>query len=135
MGKSFLIFLVIVIADTLLDFGKWAIGRYTEVTPIVSVAVLIFGSCLIAIISRYVSELKGIKAFLAYHHHGKMCWTREDMKGKHWDYMVCPDCIDFEIQDGDANKCPISAEVHELCLRHHLVLSVWECPKFIKIRR
>ena len=86
--KSFMIFLIIVISDILLDFGKWGIGRYTEVNLTISVIILIFGSCIIAIISRYISELKGVKKFIKYLHHGVSCWTRKDMKDKHWDYMI-----------------------------------------------
>jgi hypothetical protein len=135
MSKSFIIFFIIVVSDILLDFGKWSIGRYTEVTTTISIMILIFGSCIIAIISKHISELKGVKKFIEYLHHGKMCWTREDMKDKHWNYMICPDCIDFEIQKGDNNRCYISAEVHELCLKYNLVLSVWECPIFKKKKK
>jgi len=129
VNKSFLIFFIIVVSDILLDFGKWAIGRYTEVTPTISILILILGSCIIAVISRYVSELKGVKKFIEYLHHGKKTWTRQDMKDNHWDYMICPDCVDFEIKK-EHNNCSISSEVHKLCVKHHLVLSVWECPKF-----
>lgn len=118
-------------ADVALDFGKWCIGRYTTVSPLASVFILIFSSFLIAVISKFVCETKAYSKFISYLHHGQMFWTRNDMKGKHWDYMVCPECKKFEIQ-GDTNKCSISAEVHELCKKRHLVLNVWECVNFKK---
>lgn len=132
MSKSFLIFIVIIVSDILLDFGKWSIGRYTEVTPFISLLILVFGSCVLAVITKHVSELKEVKKFIEYIHHGEKCWTRKDMKDNHWDYMICPDCTDFEIREGDDNKCFISSKVHELCMEHHLVLNVWECPNFKK---
>jgi len=135
MSKSFIIFFIVVVADILLDFGKWAIGRYTEITPFISFVILIFGSCIIAVISNYVSSFKEVKKFISYLHHKNMCWTRKDMKSKHWDNMLCTDCSEFKIRIGKPNKCHISAKIFELCVEQCLILNVWECPKFKKTTR
>jgi len=63
-----------------------------------------------------------------YKHHEKEVAVRSDLKGKHWDYCLCRECIHFAPNTED--NCPIAQQLYRFCVDHNLVTPVWECPKF-----
>lgn len=66
--------------------------------------------------------------YLQYEHHGALVWVRADLKGRHRDLCLCYSCSWFE--PNESHNCPIAQENYELCVKHNLVLPVFECPKF-----
>lgn len=69
--------------------------------------------------------------FVRYIHHDELVFVREDLQGKHRDHCLCWRCERFVPDDRDAN-CYIASDVYNMCLKHKLVLPVWECPLFLE---
>jgi hypothetical protein len=63
-----------------------------------------------------------------YVHHKRFVWVRKDLRGEHRKYCLCHHCHSFK-PDTPLN-CHIAQETYELCVKHDLVLPVWECPHF-----
>lgn len=68
-----------------------------------------------------------------YEHHGKTVWVRSDLKGHHRQYCLCHSCTklypcgDFTNPD---DNCPIARKLFDICVRHHVVTPVFECPEY-----
>jgi len=70
--------------------------------------------------------------FVIYIHHDVPVHVRSDLKGKHREHCLCYSCNRFK-PDSKEN-CRIAKEVYAVCVREHVVLPVWECPKFETIK-
>ena len=62
------------------------------------------------------------------HHVGEIVWVRSDLKGRHAEFCLCYKCDKF--MPNEKNNCPIAEGNFQYCVKHELVLPVWECPKF-----
>lgn len=69
--------------------------------------------------------------FIQYEHHGTLVWVDEDLKGTHRDKCLCYSCVNF--MPGDEMHCEIANENYKLCIKHNLVLPVFECPAFVEV--
>lgn len=68
--------------------------------------------------------------FIKYKHHENDVWTRWDLLVKSYrKNCLCFDCELLNMEERKKN-CPIANQVFDLCVKEHLVLPVWECPKF-----
>ena len=70
------------------------------------------------------------KKYEWYHHHGISVMVRKSLKGKHWNYCMCFDCLSF-IPDKKIN-CPASKELYKFCKKWGMVTPVFECPNFLR---
>ena len=70
------------------------------------------------------------KQYEQYEHYGKLVWVREDLRGKHREHCLCWDCAKFKPNPNEGDNCPLAQENYEMCVRHNMVLPVWECPEF-----
>lgn len=134
--KWFIItFLAIVLLDTIFDSGKWAIGRYTEVSSFFSIIILILFSCILAGIIELIHRRRrhSEKREEQYYHHRTKVWVWKGHKGNHWDQSLCPDCIYFKPDTLD--NCLIESTVHTTDRLNHTVSVVWECPKFTRSKK
>jgi len=66
--------------------------------------------------------------FIKYVHYGVSVWVNEALKGKHRAHCLCYSCEKFKPELID--NCPIAQGNYEYCVKHDLVVPVWECPKF-----
>ncbi len=64
-----------------------------------------------------------------YEHHGTKVAVEDYLKGKHHDHCLCWICENFNPFDRSKN-CPIANKLFDLCVEHHLVTPVYECPEF-----
>lgn len=125
-----LTFSVVLLLDVLFDLGKWALGRYTEASPALSVLVIVGFSALLACAVEFVHMIRrrGEKRYEQYLHHKTKVWVAKDQKGHHWRSSLCPNC---QFYDPDTpSNCLMESLVHVTSRDNHLVLVVWECPKF-----
>lgn len=72
-----------------------------------------------------------MKKFVQYGHFGVKVWVRSDLKGKHREHCLCFQCDRLKIDEKEPN-CEIADENYAFCVKHHLVLPVWECPEFVE---
>jgi len=68
--------------------------------------------------------------FVQYVHHGVSVWVKDVLKFKHREHCLCYSCDKFKPEQED--NCPLAQGNYEYCVKHDLVLPVWECPLFIE---
>lgn len=126
----FVTFTLVMCLDILFDIGKWALGRYTEIIPWLSILMIIGFSALLAGTVEMIHHLRRTeeKHYQQYLHHKVKVWVTGKQKGEHWKSSLCPGC-EFFAPDSPGN-CLIESVVHTTSRDNHLVLVVWECPKF-----
>lgn len=129
-----LTFSAIMLLDIAFDCGKWALGRYTMVSPLVSILMIVGFSALLACIVEliYRARRRQERQYEQYLHHKAKVWVAKSQKGNHWRSSLCPNCEYFS--PDTLNNCLIESVVHTTSRDNHLVLVVWECPKFKKRR-
>jgi hypothetical protein len=127
-----LIFSTIMLLDIAFDFGKWALGRYTEVPFFVSALMIVGFSAILATVVELIHRVrrKQERHYEQYTHHKVKVWVSKEQKGRHWRSSICSDCEYFLPDTSD--NCLIESVVHITCRDNHLVLNVWECPNFKK---
>lgn len=132
IGWIVITFLIIVVIDSSFDFGKWAIGRYTEISVVISVILLISFSALLAFIVEMIHHFRRIqeRRYEQYYHHKIRVWVRNGQKGKHHESSLCPECELFKPDTAD--NCHIESTIHTLARLNHQAIVIWECPQFIK---
>ncbi len=134
--RSFIItFSAVLILDALFDSGKWAIGRYTDISSGLSILMIVAFSAALAsaVEAIHAVRRRRDKEHEQYLHHKARVWVFKGQKGSHWKSSLCPDCDHFS--PDDFGHCLIESVVHTICRDNHLVLVVWECPKFKKENR
>jgi hypothetical protein len=124
------IFSTVMILDVVFDLGKWWLGRYTIITPSLSVITIISFSAILALVVEFIhrKRFKKEKQYEQYLHHKVKVFVEKSKKGKHWESSLCPDCIYF-LPD-TPNNCLIESVIHTVNRDNNLVSVVWECPKF-----
>ncbi len=131
-GKRWMLltFAIILVLHNVFDLGKWAIGRYTDIGALLSVAIMLAFSLVFTMAMEVIHRWRSSRErrFVQYVHHGVKVWVRLDLKGHHWDPTLCKDCRLYR-PDTDQN-CPIAQRTFELCKECNLVLALWECPVF-----
>ena len=65
-----------------------------------------------------------------YEHHGRMVWVRSNLKGAHKHVCLCYACEKFKPNEDD--NCTVAEGNFQYCVKHDLVLPVWECPHFVE---
>lgn len=132
MGWIIAVFLTIVILDSTFDFGKWAIGRYTEVSLTLSVSLLVAFSAILAGIVEVIHRQRRIREqrIEQYLHHKIRVWVRSGQKGAHEKSSLCPECRLFKPDTPD--NCLTESAIHTLARLNAVALVVWECPRFSK---
>lgn len=130
VGWFMITFAAIVVLDSTLDFGKWAVGRYTQIGLISSMLLLIGFSILLALIIEFIHRRRRWqeKRCEQYSHHKIRVWVRKGQKGKHDEVSLCPECQLFKPDTSD--NCLIETTIHTLARLNHVALVVWECPTF-----
>ncbi len=131
-----LTFFVVVVLDLVSDFGKWALGRYTAVPLPVSFLLIVVSSVILACVVEVIHRVRSRqeRQYEQYFHHKAKVWVAVDQKGGHWHSSLCPDCMHFS--PDNLGNCLIESVVHTTGRDNHLVLVIWECPKFrAKIKR
>lgn len=123
-------FITVASVDSTFDFGKWLIGRYTTISVFVSILLLVGFSFLLAgivevIHRRRAAQERHIEQYI--HHKVKVSVHKGDI-GNHWGHSLCPECKFFKPDTKE--NCLIETTVHTTCRLNHLVLVIWECPKF-----
>lgn len=123
-------FIFIVILDSVIDMGKWAVGRYTEAGILLSYVVLLTGSAALALVFEFIHRWRRRleRQYEQYDHHGALVWVRKDLKGKHWDPTMCLDCCRFFPHT--EHNCILAERLFQVCQDWHIVIAVWECPQF-----
>ena len=127
-----LTFSVVLFLDITFDLGKWALGRYTVISPFLSVLVIVGFSAILAcsVEGIHAVRRRGEKRYEQYLHHKTKVWVAKDQKGQHWHSSLCPNCDFFD--PDSPNNCLIESVVHVTSRDNHPVLVVWECSKFRK---
>ena len=134
MSHSVLWFLVTFVSvlsiDIIFDCGKWALGRYTEIVPGLSIAIIVgFSACLALMVELIHRKRRSVeKHYEQYLHHKARVWVEGGQRGKHWQASLCPQCT-FFLPDTPDN-CLIESVVHTTSRQNKAVLVIWECPKF-----
>lgn len=123
-------FIAIVLIDSTFDFGKWAIGRYTEINTVISVILLISFSALLACAVEWIHYYRRIRERRCeqYYHHKIRVWVRKGQRGDHNEHSLCPDCKRFKPDTTD--NCHIESTVHTLARLNHQAIVIWECPQY-----
>jgi hypothetical protein len=67
--------------------------------------------------------------FVQFPHHGKLTWSREDLRGTHRAHCLCYNCAGFK--PGTALNCPIAQMLFQFDVEHEVVTPVYECAQFI----
>lgn len=132
LGWIVITFIIIVLVDSTFDLGKWAIGRYTEISPTISIILLVSFSALLAFIIELIHRYRRVRERRCeqYYHHKIRVWVRKGQKGNHNESSLCPDCGLFKPDTAD--NCHIESAIHTLARLNHQALVVWECPQFKK---
>lgn len=127
-----LTFSTVMLIDVVFDLGKWALGRFTEVNTPISILMIIGSSLVLASSVEVIHQLRRHreKQYEQYLHHKARVWVARDQKGQHRRSALCPVC-EFSLPDTSEN-CLIESVVHTVSRDNHLVLVIWECPKFRK---
>jgi len=130
-----LTFSVVLFLDIFFDLGKWALGRYTGASPLLSVLVIVGFSALLACSVEGIHAIRrrAQKRYEQYLHHKTKVWVAKDQKGRHWHSSLCPYC-EFFSPDTSMN-CLMESLVHVTSRDNHLTLVIWECPKFKRSRK
>lgn len=125
-----LTFSTIMVLDIIFDCGKWALGRYTVVSPLISALTIVGFSALLAAIVEVIHTVRRRRErqYEQYLHHKAKVWVACDQKSHHWDSSLCPDCASFF--PDTMHNCLIESVVHTMNRDNHLVSVIWECPKF-----
>jgi hypothetical protein len=125
-----LTFITVILLDGTFDITKWAIGRYTEISPAMSICMILGFSALMALAVEYIHRYraKRERRYEQYIHHGHWVWVRRDIKGKHWEPTICLDCAKYRPDTHE--NCPIAEDLFGHCKEYHLALAVFECPMF-----
>ena len=126
----FITFLTVMLLDAFFDCWKWALGRYSAISPLLSVLVIVGSSALLASVVEIIHKVRRIRerCLEQYLHHKAKVWVRKGQKGNHRKASLCTDCAFFE--PDSASNCLIESVVHVTSRDNHLALVVWECPKF-----
>lgn len=66
--------------------------------------------------------------FEQYEHHGTQVWVRGNLKGLYKEHCLCYSCTKFK--PGTETNCRIANLNFAVCLAHHIVTPVYECPEF-----
>lgn len=132
LGWMLTVFSSIMLLDVLFDLGKWALGRYTEVMPFLSIATIVIFSAILALVVEFLHRVRSrqVKRYEQYLHHKAKVYVKKAQKGKHWDSSLCPDCELFLPDTPD--NCLIESTTHTMDRDNNLVSVIWECPKFVK---
>ena len=132
LGWMLTIFSSVMILDVLFDLGKWGLGRYTVVTPTLSITTIVVFSAILALVVELIHRRrsKEERRYEQYLHHKAKVYVKKAQKGKHWDSSLCTDCAFFLPDTSD--NCLIESIIHTVNRDNNLVSVIWECPKFAR---
>lgn len=70
------------------------------------------------------------KRIIKYQHYNVEVSVQEHLQGLHREHCLChQNCAYFKPENREEN-CEIANANFENCIKYHVVLPVWECPKY-----